>query len=288
MRPCGSSGLGETSQPEASAYWEAMASEDSRPRLEIDWLKTLAGALAAVSSAVLLSTLGAAGTIIGAALGSVVVTVGSALYNQGLRSSRQRLTQAQIAAARRAGTTQSRTTQARTTQARTIQARTTQSPTAGEEPVLAETTSREAGGWRQRLALLPWKHIAVLAAGLFVATLVAITAFELVAGRSVASFTGGGGGSGGTTLTHLGGGGSRPTPDRHSTPSPTTTGGASPGAPTTGATSSEGATPGATPSGGTSTGATPFGTTGPSGTTSPSAPVTSPTATPPAAPGVTP
>ena len=54
---------------------------DDTHKLEIDWLRTIGGALAAVSSAVLLSTLGAAGTIIGAALGSVIVTVGGALYS---------------------------------------------------------------------------------------------------------------------------------------------------------------------------------------------------------------
>ena len=55
---------------------------------KIDWLKTAAGALAAVTTAVLLSTLGAAGTLIGAALGSVAVTVSSQLYAQGLARSR--------------------------------------------------------------------------------------------------------------------------------------------------------------------------------------------------------
>ena len=54
-----------------------------------------------MSSAVLLSTLGAAGTIIGAALGSVIVTVGGALYTQGLARSREHLTQAQSAALRK-------------------------------------------------------------------------------------------------------------------------------------------------------------------------------------------
>ena len=40
-------------------------------------------------------------------------------------------------------------------------------------------------GWRARLALLPWKRIALVAAGLFALAVVAITAFELVVGRSV-------------------------------------------------------------------------------------------------------
>src|SRR3546814_13124678 len=73
-----------------SAYWRAMPEE--KPKLEIDWVKTLAGALAAVSSAVLLSTLGAAGTLICAALGSITLTVTSAFYSQGLaQRDRQRV-----------------------------------------------------------------------------------------------------------------------------------------------------------------------------------------------------
>lgn len=239
-----------------------MASEDSRSRLEIDWLKTLAGALAAVSSAVLLSTLGAAGTIIGAALGSVVVTVGSALYGQGLDRSR-RLTRAQVAAVRKAGTAQT-----------------------GRAPVPAEAASPDRGDWRRRLALLPWKRLALVAAALFAATVLAITAFELAAGRSVASFTGGGG-SGGTTITHLGGGGgSGRAPDQQPTsPSTTTTESPSPGEPTSGATSSEGASPSGVTPYGTATTGVPSPTPGEPST---SAPSTSSTATQPAAPGPTP
>ena len=79
---------------------------DDSPRLEIDWLRVIAGALAAVASAILLSTLGAAGTIIGAALGSVVVTVSSAYFSQGLATSRRKLAQAQSAARDKVGIAQ--------------------------------------------------------------------------------------------------------------------------------------------------------------------------------------
>src|SRR5262245_34193424 len=80
-----------------SAYWTAMSQDatDSGTRLEIDWLKAIAGALAAVASAVLLSTLGAAGTLIGAALGSLIVTISSALFTRGLAGSRRGLAKAQ-------------------------------------------------------------------------------------------------------------------------------------------------------------------------------------------------
>ena len=51
--------------------------EQERRGTGIDWPATFAGAGAAVTVALLLSTLGAAGTLIGAALGSVVATARS-------------------------------------------------------------------------------------------------------------------------------------------------------------------------------------------------------------------
>ncbi|GAA2155602.1 hypothetical protein GCM10009844_42940 [Nocardioides koreensis] len=171
--------------------------DDTGQKLGIDWLKTIAGALAAVSSAVLLSTLGAAGTIIGAALGSVVVTVGGALYGQGLARSRERLAQVPV------------------TPRRKVVAVEDESPGPSEQ---------SGPGWRERLGGLPWKRISLGAAGLFAATVVAITVFELAAGRTVSSITGGSDGSGGTTLTRIGGGShGGKTPDDDQSPSDGTT-----------------------------------------------------------------
>ena len=65
-------------------------------RLQVD--AVAASALAAVSSAVLLSSVGVAGTIIGAAVGSVVATAGSAIYSYYLRITHERVAQAQAAA----------------------------------------------------------------------------------------------------------------------------------------------------------------------------------------------
>ena len=184
---------------------------DPSPKLDIDWLKTIAGALAAVSSAVLLSTLGAAGTIIGAALGSVIATVGGALYSQGLARSRERLAQAQTLAMRRVGIAQAEVRRASRHQ--------------GDDPAvdahLAHADERlgeakaDLGamadepsdvGWRERLVVLPWKRISLVAAGLFAAAILTITAFEVLAGESVSSITGGSDGDGGPTITRIGGG----------------------------------------------------------------------------------
>ncbi|WP_406298842.1 hypothetical protein OG948_26440 [Embleya sp. NBC_00888] len=54
--------------------------ENERRRIDVNAVQVVGSALAAISSAFLLSTLGVAGTVIGAALASVVATVGSALY----------------------------------------------------------------------------------------------------------------------------------------------------------------------------------------------------------------
>ena len=64
---------------------------DPERRIDINWVQASAGALAAVSSAVLLSTVGVAGTILGAALGSIAVTVGSSFYSHYLHASRARV-----------------------------------------------------------------------------------------------------------------------------------------------------------------------------------------------------
>lgn len=158
-------------------------------QLDIDWVRTIAGALAAVSSAVLLSTLGAAGTLIGAALGSVVVTVGGALYAQGLARSQGRLARAPISA--RPRRTSSAHDEVRLDGTRSS------FPSVGDE--------RRPTQWRERLAVLPWRRVGLYAAAMFVATILAITAFEVVVGRSLSSIVGGGDGGGRTTITRLDG-----------------------------------------------------------------------------------
>src|SRR6187401_577294 len=79
---------------------------DATETVQIDWTRAVAGVLAAVASAVLLSTLGAAGTIIGAAIGSLVVTVGSAWFTKGLSKSRRTLAKRQKDAAEKVGIAQ--------------------------------------------------------------------------------------------------------------------------------------------------------------------------------------
>ena len=192
-----------------------MSEDTPRSRLGLDWSNTLAGALAAVSSAVLLSTLGAAGTLIGAAVGSIAATIGTALYSQGLAKSREKVAKAQEAALNKVGIAQADVRRARRRGAGSATAATNLDH-AEEQLAEAEADLGEAlddgrdhsddtedevlegfpeddikPAWRERLAVLPWKRIAMYAAATFAVALITIAAFELISGRSVSSYTGG-------------------------------------------------------------------------------------------------
>ena len=82
-------------------------------RYHVDWPRTIAGALAAVAAAVVLSKLGAAGTLIGAAIGSVVISVGTNSGAHGISTTRERMLEAQKEAARRVSLAQAEVRRAR-------------------------------------------------------------------------------------------------------------------------------------------------------------------------------
>ena len=182
---------------------------DAVEKVQIDWTRAVAGALAAVASAVLLSTLGAAGTILGAAIGSFVVTVGSAMFAQGLSKSQRKLATKQTPATNTVGIGRAawlRAARADDTAAHDshldhADERLAEAHEELDEVILATTPV----SWRERLSRLPWKHIGLTTLALFVVALVAITVFELIAGESVSSITGGSD-SGTTTIGHVGGG----------------------------------------------------------------------------------
>lgn len=169
-----------------------MADNDTPPKF--DWLKTAASALAAVSSAVLLSTLGAAGTLIGAAVGSVVFTVTSHLYSTGLARSTRTMAKAQETALLKVGIAQAEVRRAGRRQGND-EAVEAHLEAADERLGQAKADLDEAAvpppTLRDRLILLPWKRIAVLAAATFAVAVLVIVAFEGLTGRSVSSYTGG-------------------------------------------------------------------------------------------------
>lgn len=199
---------------------------EKKPKLEIDWIKTFAGALAAVSSAVLLSTLGAAGTLIGAAVGSLTLTITSAFYSQGLARSRAKLAQSQKVAAERVIAAQSEVRRALRDSPSQAEAHLERAEGELDEAQseLEDATEPAPLTLGQRLALLPWKQLGLWAVGLFLMAVLLITAFELVSGRSISSFTGGSEGKGGTSIGRVIGGYSNndtPKPTRESSTEPT-------------------------------------------------------------------
>jgi hypothetical protein len=244
----------------------AMTEERTTPeraRLEINVVQVAASALAAITSAVLLSTVGVAGTIIGAAIGSVCATAGSALYSYSIRASRERVARAQAAAfarmqAARAG----------------MFTRPMDRPDAGQgdrpdAPASLEPSEKEPPAWREALRRLPWKRVALIAVGVFVVVMILIVGFELITGKAVSQYTGGTKQGGAGTSIPGWGGTSKPS----HTPTPTPTPSSSPTQPATSV----------VPSAGTSTSPSPTTT---ATTPAPSAPPT-PTPTPTPSPSAT-
>ena len=259
-------------------------------RTRIDWPAAFAGAGAAVTVAVLLSTLGAAGTLIGAALGSVIATVSSALYKQGIESSRRRMAEVQAAAMQRVNLAEQNVRRAarrsdpeaaerelyrahRHLDEAAEAAEAAEVDAEGEVAVAAEPTPN-------RWAALPWKRIAVLAVAVFVLALLVISAIELIAGRSVSTITGGTDGKDRTSISGVfgdGGGTSKekkqkevpaeqtPTP----TPTPSDTASGVPTEPTAPATPTEAPTPTETATVTETVTPAPSATPSPSATTTP-------------------
>jgi hypothetical protein len=192
-------------------------STDAPDSPTINWVQVAAGALAAVTSAVLLSTVGVAGTLLGAALGSVAASVGSAVYGRGIESSHRRVA-AQAAALRSVSKARDRIGQVdegddlhdtrveaqlgdadhELTQAE--QALQDDPDVAAVDDPAHPVDTAATSPWKN----LPWKHIAAVAAGLFLVVMLAITVFEVVAGQSVSELTGGTSDGRSTTVPGLG------------------------------------------------------------------------------------
>lgn len=182
-----------------------------RPRLDV--FQLAAGALAATTAAVIGSRLGVNGTIVGAAVGSVVGTVGSATYAHYLRRTATRV---RTVVVRTPGTRPSRPGDPTTvmgtvpgggaapTQMETAPGDTavpTQPAGANETVRVPTTATSPAEGSTGRWPA--WRWVLLGVAATFVLSLAALTAFELLAGRSVSSLTGGSPDAGGTTLTEV-------------------------------------------------------------------------------------
>lgn len=160
----------------------------TQDRLEINWFNVVGASLGAVSSAVVLSTLGAAGTLLGAALGSLCITVGGAIYAHTMKLTKDRVAAAKSLAAERPVRSRERVMAG----GPTVSSRPTQPASADRSPSESGTDAASSTGrLTAPLEGLPWKRIAVLAGALFAITMAVILAFELSTGRAVSTFTGG-------------------------------------------------------------------------------------------------
>jgi hypothetical protein len=164
-----------------------MEMTDDKPRIELNWVQASAASLAAVTSAVLLSTFGVAGTLIGAALGSLALTVGNAVYSYSINTTKHRVATAQAVAAARVGLARAAASERATTE---HEPQTVQEDPGPARVVHGGNPGPEPEGSGSVLAALPWKRIGLVSAGVFVVAMVMILVFELVTGRAVSSYTG--------------------------------------------------------------------------------------------------
>jgi hypothetical protein len=130
----------------------------------IDIPKTIAGVLAAVSAAVVGSFLGVAGTLAGAAIASIVGSVGTEIYRKFITRSHKKIVSTFVTAPAAVGTP-------------AVAAAEDETPSEPEPP------SEGASAVPRKMR---WGRVAMVAASVFVLAIGVLTAFELIAGKTAA------------------------------------------------------------------------------------------------------
>jgi hypothetical protein len=157
-------------------------------RFDLSATQLIATALAAITATIAASYLGVSGTVIGAALASVVSAVGNAVYGHSLRSTRERVRvdrvlvrerRPHVAAAPSGGAT----------------------AMVDAPPVLPSPHASRADRPRPRPTKTSrsdtaWRRIAIGSVASFVAVLAVVTGVEVVAGRPLSDLVRGDGGTG--------------------------------------------------------------------------------------------
>ncbi|WP_029251611.1 hypothetical protein [Paraoerskovia marina] len=150
----------------------------------ISFVQILASALAAVTSTIALSYFGVAGTIIGAAVASVVTVVGNVVYTRSILRA-QRL--ALRPTARKGGTTPVETTPVEpdgTTSVELVETSSVVSTSSTDEPSSTDETAEHVA---DTLTPRRWgrKRLVVASLSLFAVVLAGITAIELFLGKPI-------------------------------------------------------------------------------------------------------
>ena len=150
--------------------------KDQAKGLQLSATQVAAGALASVSSAVVASFFGLAGTLIGAALASVISTVSAALYSSSLHKTNEKL----------------RIARSQLTGRQSPVADTEDAPAPPATPATqvlpAHLDPRRAPARRPRPR---WTRVAVYAAAVFVMAMGVITGIELIGQKPVSALVGG-------------------------------------------------------------------------------------------------
>jgi hypothetical protein len=184
----------------------------------IDVAKVIAGTLAAVTAAVCASVLGVAGTLIGAGVASLVGTIGQELYAKSLTRGYRRLRDTRTGAVPHSASAATPGTVSTSASAKDTTAGSRPTSASGLRSTAARaevpagsthlrTAARPTGG--QQIRRPRWQRIALATLAAFVLAMIAVSAVELLSGRSLASMFGNES-AGGTTISSVVDGPKRP------------------------------------------------------------------------------
>lgn len=145
-------------------------------KLDVTGTQVCASTLASVSAAAVASIFGVAGTVVGAALASIVATVGSAFYSHGISRTSEKLQQTPVAGLIRPGVGG-------------LTRRFAAAPVSARDDGDGDGDGDGSSGWRAWLAERHWGVVAGVAI-VFAGSLLAVTLIELVGQQPLASLTG--------------------------------------------------------------------------------------------------
>ncbi len=169
------------------------ATGEERPKLQLSAVQVIAAVLASITSAVILSKFGVAGTYVGTAIGSAVSTVGVAFYSLTMRQAHRRVQR--YAHLRHESPTQAPPGGSTKTDAPAIKtppaAWSSRHPAPAPRPAERPLPPRRAGRLQEWFASLPLSgRVVVTAAATFLLAVTAIVLFQFLSGHSLTNVWG--------------------------------------------------------------------------------------------------
>lgn len=164
----------DTRPPQNPTPREAGYEEPAKPKIDLSPTQVLGGALAAMTAAFLGSRLSVAGTVVGAALASVVAAVAGSVYTASLRSTQHRVRT--VLQSRVAGSSVPVTVE-------TVEDR--EATTSGDAPAQPSARQSGAGEVRGRGLRVSWKNVVVAALAAFALAGLVLTGLELATGSAL-------------------------------------------------------------------------------------------------------